>query len=399
MKNFINHKDFIDSDYLFWGSSHLKSILSAEEMANYCDIEFYDWLSGLYWGESIAMNYALKMSEISSNKEKWLQIYRDEYKHQTMLGNWFIERNLTPLPKNKLIGLVFKQVERLNGSMSEEKIVETMYSTQIFFEELFHSLLKLRMKHIRDRDLRAIFYQIFIDESEHLSKAKSEIIEREMQPKKAYQILEENKSRLFPFDIIRSRLTHEQITAVKAVQDIIVSETLESSRSNLHLYKPIKILHQFLRIPGYNCYACSPKRHDGLHLEPTLDKELNIVTDTYTFPKRCEGFNSVVHGGFIGMVLDEIMGYAAILLKNLLPVTRSMSVKFRLPVMVGVQYKLVSQVEREDGQIIHCKAFIKDFNDVIYAESEGQMYVPTKVQAPKVLGEMAHHQVVREMFL
>ena len=86
------------------------------------------------------------------------------------------------------------------------------------------------------------------------------------------------------------------------------------------------------------------------------------------------------------MVLDEMMGYAAILEKNLLPVTRSMSIKYRLPVMVGVQYKLVAQVEREEGQIINCKAFIKDFNNVIYAEIEGQMYVPTKAQAPKILG-------------
>lgn len=399
MKTQINHNDFIESEYLFWGNSHLKSIISSEEMSRFCDVEFYDWLSGLYWGESIAMNYALKMSEVSPNKEKWLEVYRDEYRHQTLLGNWFIERNLTPLPKNKLISLLFKQVERLNSSMSEEKIIETMYSTQIFFEELFHSLLKLRMKHIKDRDLKAIFYQIFIDESEHLSKARSEIIEMDMMPKKAYQILEENKSKLFPLDIMKAHLTQEQIVSVKSVQEKIVDETLQNARSGLHLYKPIKVLHQFLRIPGYNCYACSPKRHDGLHLEPIFNEELNIVTDSYRFPKRCEGFNSVVHGGFIGMVLDEMMGYAAILSKNLLPVTRSMNVKFKLPVMVGVEYKLVSHVESENGQIINCKAYIKDMNDVVYAESEGQMYVPTKVQVPKILGQMAQHEVVREMFI
>lgn len=395
----INHADIIESQYLFWGSANLNDIITPQERAALCDIEFYDWISGLYWGEGIAMNYALKMSEISPNKDKWLKVYRDEHKHQTLLGNWFIERGLTPLPKNKLINFAFKQVERIDSTMSENRLIETMYSTQIFFEELFHSLLKLRMKHVKDRDLRSVFYQIFIDESDHLSKARNEIQEMDQSPKKSYVILEENKSKLFPLDIAKTLLTQDQIDSVKKVRDQIVIETLEEAKSNKHLYKPLKILHQFQKIPGYNCVACSPKRHDGLHLEPKLNPTLNIVEDTYVFPKRCEGFNSVVHGGFIGMVLDEMMGYASILSLNLLPLTRSMNVTYRLPVMVGTSYKIVSHIEKEEGQMITCKAFIKDFNDVVYAESEGKMFVPTKAQAPKILGKLAKHEVVEGMFL
>lgn len=395
----INHADIIEAQYLFWGNAHLTEIITPQERAALCDIEFYDWISGLYWGEGIAMNYALKMSEISPNKEKWLKVYRDEHKHQTLLGNWFIERGLTPLPKNKLINFAFKQVERIDSTMSENKLIETMYSTQIFFEELFHSLLKLRMKHIKDRDLRAIFYQIFIDESDHLSKARNEIKEMDQSPKKTYETLEEHKGKLFPLDIAKNHLTENQIDSVKRVRDQIVIETLTEAKSNNHLYRPLKILHQFQKIPGYNCIACSPIRHDGLHLEPKLNQPLNIVEDTYVFPKRCEGFNSVVHGGFIGMVLDEMMGYASILSLNLLPLTRSMNVTYRLPVMVGTSYKLVSHVEKEEGQMIICKAFIKDLNDVIHAESEGKMFVPTKNQAPKILGNLAKHEVVEGMFL
>lgn len=83
------------------------------------------------------MNYALKMSEISSNSEKWLEVYRDEHRHQTILGNWFVERSLTPMPKNKLITHAFKQVERIDSKMSEAKIVESIYSTQVFLKNCF----------------------------------------------------------------------------------------------------------------------------------------------------------------------------------------------------------------------------------------------------------------------
>lgn len=395
----INHLDIIDSSYLFWGSSRLHDVITESERLRLCDVEIYDWISGLYWGEGIAMNYALKMSEISPNRDKWLEVYRDEHRHQTILSNWFIERGLTPLPKNKLISFAFNQVERIDSSMSENRLIETMYSTQVFFEELFHSLLRVRLKFIKDRDLKAIFYQIYTDEADHLGKVRTEINEMNRKPKKLYEILEENKSKLFPLDIGKDHLSQDKVEAVKLIRENIVADTLKTAKSMKNHFTPIKILHQFEKIPGYNCIACSPRRHDGLHLEPKYNKQLNIVEDTYIFPKRCEGFNSVVHGGFIGMVLDEMMCYSPILSLNLLPVTRTMNVTFRSPVIVGIPYRLESQIIKEEGQVITCKAFIKDINGVICAESEGKVYVPTKIQAPKILGKLALHEAVHEMFL
>lgn len=395
----IDHESIIDSAHLFWGNSKLNGIISDDQRKQLCDIELYDWLSSLYWGEGVAMNYALKMSEVSPNKEKWIEVYQDEHRHQTILSNWFIEKGLTPLPKNKLISFAFNQVERIDSSMSEKKLIDVMYSTQVFFEELFHSLLRVRLKYVKDRDLKAIFYQIYTDEADHLGKARTEISGMDQKPKKLYEVLEANKSRLFPLDIAKSILPFQKIDQVKILQERIVDEVLGAARSNESSYTPIKILHQFQRIPGYNCIACSPRRHDGLHLEPSLNTELNLIEDNYVFPKRCEGFNSVVHGGYIGMVLDEMMCYAPILSLNLLPVTRSMNVTFKLPVIVGNTYRLESYITQEEGQLISCKAFIKDQNGKICAESEGKLYVPTKAQAPKILGKLAHHEAVHEMFL
>lgn len=399
MNDFIKHSSLIESAFLFWGNSRLEQILSPEERNKLCDLEMYDWLSSLYWGEGLAVNYSLKMSEISDNKEKWLKVYRDELRHQTMLGNWFIERGFTPLPKSKLIGFSYKIVDRMNESMSEDKLVESMYSTQVLLEELFHALLKLRLNHLKDRDLKSIFYQIFIDEADHLGRARSEIKELNQIPKKPYQMLEENKTRLFPLDIARDVISSEKISMVKDFQEQIVTETIEEARSNVHLYRPLPILHQFQKIPGYNCVACSPKRADGLHLEPKFNEATGLVEDTYVFPKRCEGFNSVVHGGFISMVLDEIMCYSPILSRNLLPLTRSMNVTFKKPVMVGETYKLEGQVIEAQGQIVVARSFIKDMNGVIHAECEGKLYVPTKVQAPLILGRLGEHEAVQAMFI
>lgn len=99
------------------------------------------------------------------------------------------------------------------------------------------------------------------------------------------------------------------------------------------------------------------------------------------------------------MVLDEMMGYAPILGLHLLPLTKSMNVTFRLPVIVGKEYRLESHIIKEEGQLITCKAYIKDLDGRVHAESEGIMYVPTKIQAPKILGKLAHHEVVQGMFI
>jgi acyl-coenzyme A thioesterase PaaI-like protein len=395
----VNHKLFIESHCLFWGHQSLKAIIPSERIDQILDLEFIDWLSSLYWGEGIAMNYAQKMSEISDHKEKWLSVYIDEHRHQTMIGNWFIENNLTPLPKNKLINHLFKQVERMNSSMSEQKIIDTMYATQVFFEELFHALLRERMKFVKDRSLKAIFYQIYQDEADHLGKARTEILSYEKKPKKLYEILEENISKLFPLDVIKPLLDDDEIFKISQIKSTIVNEVISAARLGNSLYSPVDILSTFQKIPGYNCVACSPKRHNGLNLEPKLNSTSDKVEDVYVFQKRSEGFNNVVHGGYIAMVLDEMMGYAPILLKNLLPLTKSMTVNYKAPVMVGRRYIIQSYIESSSEQIYQCKAVIMDENGTTYAESIGTMYVPTVKQGPKILGAMASCDIVHHMLL
>lgn len=284
MKQLIDHSNIIDSEHLFWGNLKLQEVLTENQRRDLCDFEFYDWVSCLYWGEGIAMNYALKMSEISSNSEKWLEVYRDEHRHQTILGNWFVERSLTPMPKNKLITHAFKQVERIDSKMSEAKIVESIYSTQVFFEELFHSLLRIRLKHVKDRDLKAIFYQIYTDEADHLGKARTEINELNHKPKKLYQVLEEHKAKLFPLDISKSYLDSEALLKVKELQEDIVAEMLTKARSIDSQYTPLDILNKFQKIPEYNCIACSPKRHDGASFRTNPQQKIERSRGYLCFP-------------------------------------------------------------------------------------------------------------------
>ena len=393
----LDHTRYLDKSSLFWGNQKLQGLITPEQQIKLCDLEFHEWISSLYWGEGIAMNYALKMSEISEDQEKWLQVYSEEHRHQTIISNWFIENKLTPLPKSRFIEHAFRKVDLLNSAYTDNELISTIYDTQVLYEELFHFLLKIRTKDIIDRDLKSIFYQIFRDESAHLTNARVEIRTRGQSPRKLYETVEKYASRIFPLEISKKILSPEQLKEVSKIQKSIVIESIELAKSSSKIYVPVSILESFQKIPGYNCVGCSPLRADGLHLEPKFNEVDNIAEDILSFPKRCEGFNSVVHGGYIAMALDEIMVYASILQNSHLAMTSELKVEYKRPIITNTPYKIEGKVISQDGQRVQTIGFIKDTDNSIVAQSEAVLFIPTKSQAGKILGELGKHDVVSEL--
>jgi acyl-coenzyme A thioesterase PaaI-like protein len=54
------------------------------------------------------------------------------------------------------------------------------------------------------------------------------------------------------------------------------------------------------------CFACGSRNPIGLHLAFTPFGENGLQTE-YTPAKEYQGYRNVVHGGFIGLLLDEVM--------------------------------------------------------------------------------------------
>ncbi|MFH1782822.1 MAG: PaaI family thioesterase [Candidatus Omnitrophota bacterium] len=55
------------------------------------------------------------------------------------------------------------------------------------------------------------------------------------------------------------------------------------------------------------CFGCGSLNDSGLKLKFDLDKEKKIITTEFTPQKIYQGFKNIVHGGIIGLVLDECM--------------------------------------------------------------------------------------------
>jgi acyl-coenzyme A thioesterase PaaI-like protein len=81
------------------------------------------------------------------------------------------------------------------------------------------------------------------------------------------------------------------------------------------------------------CYACGEKNPVGLHLLFRLDND-NALHTTFTFRKEHQGYRDIVHGGFIGLILDEVMVNLAWRL-GLKAVTAELGLRLKRAVTVG----------------------------------------------------------------
>lgn len=81
------------------------------------------------------------------------------------------------------------------------------------------------------------------------------------------------------------------------------------------------------------CFACGERNPHGLRLGFHLDKDGKLHT-RFTFRKEHQGYTDIVHGGLLGLILDETMLNLAWRL-GLKAVTAHLDVRFRKAVRVG----------------------------------------------------------------
>ena len=92
----------------------------------------------------------------------------------------------------------------------------------------------------------------------------------------------------------------------------------------------------------HNCFGCSPSNPHGLHLQFYAGRD--SVLSWITVPEHLCGWNSLVHGGILSTILDEVMGRAVIFQLKRLLLTKSMTVDFLKPVFVGGELKAEAKV-------------------------------------------------------
>lgn len=138
--------------------------------------------------------------------------------------------------------------------------------------------------------------------------------------------------------------------------------------------------HPFVPPPGYDddryCYACGERNPEGFRLSFDVDRAARTISTEVVFRKEHQGWNGVVHGGFLALVLDELMVNLAILL-DLRSVTAEMTVRLKRPARPGVPVRGTGRIDGIRGRLVRASASLVQ-EGVEVASSTGKLLRPTE---------------------
>jgi acyl-coenzyme A thioesterase PaaI-like protein len=108
--------------------------------------------------------------------------------------------------------------------------------------------------------------------------------------------------------------------------------------------------HDYTLLPvkyDNRCFACGPANAAGLKMRFYAGTE--SVVSWVTVPEHLRGWSTLVHGGVISTILDEIMSWTAIHLIKSVILTKSMTVEFKKPIHVEQKLKAVGKIAAISG--------------------------------------------------
>ncbi|SMO39454.1 Thioesterase superfamily protein [Balnearium lithotrophicum] len=119
------------------------------------------------------------------------------------------------------------------------------------------------------------------------------------------------------------------------------------------------------------CFVCGKENPRGMHL--SFEKKEDCVTARFSLPNYYQGYENVIHGGIISLILDEAMAYLQSLEERFL--TGKITVKFHSPLYADEEVEVKAWIESDRRKYKITKAVMKKLNGKTVAEAEALMFV------------------------
>lgn len=99
------------------------------------------------------------------------------------------------------------------------------------------------------------------------------------------------------------------------------------------------------------CFVCGRKNPHGLYMT-FFDNGQNEVYSDYTVPATFQGYPSIVHGGVVAAMLDEVVARVAMIADHHhFMMSVKLEVKYRHPVPTEQPLRVVGRIERLRGRL------------------------------------------------
>lgn len=118
------------------------------------------------------------------------------------------------------------------------------------------------------------------------------------------------------------------------------------------------------------CFACGDDNPIGMHLEG-IRRDGEQVHATLHPRSEYQGYPGVLHGGLTATALDELMGYAAILLAGMWAATATIQLRYRAQVPLDVPLPLTAGVTEARGRRVRAWSKLHLPDGTVGAEATG----------------------------
>lgn len=128
-----------------------------------------------------------------------------------------------------------------------------------------------------------------------------------------------------------------------------------------------------------HCFGCGTENHNGLRM--TFARSGDRLRTQLTIPPQFRGWSSLVHGGVIATILDEIMSWTAIVVAQRFILTKNMKVSYHRPIYVGTLVTAVGSIsERSQERRATVVAELFDHDRKLCASAQGEFALFTEEQ-------------------
>lgn len=149
----------------------------------------------------------------------------------------------------------------------------------------------------------------------------------------------------------------------------------------------------WLAEPVFRCFGCSPRNPIGLRLRMLRLGDGRGAADV-TFGEDHSSYPGVVHGGMVGLLVDEVMGDLIAIDHGLLAFSVTLRTKMLIPLRVGVPYRASARITRTGNGLLHTEADVTGPTGEVHVMAGGTYRPIRSEQAVSVMG-LSHQELHR----
>jgi acyl-coenzyme A thioesterase PaaI-like protein len=121
----------------------------------------------------------------------------------------------------------------------------------------------------------------------------------------------------------------------------------------------------------HHCFVCGSLNNSGLKLTFNLDKSNNRISTEFIPQKIYQGYKDIVHGGIIGLILDECMVTLALKLGHH-AVSAEYTIRLFTPAKIGKKLIFSARLASEKGKLLMIEGECHDEDNTKIASSSSK---------------------------